>query len=109
MFQLNELDPNLEFKHNTRAELPIDLFVWLFIAAQAIFSHLAAFTITGDRTANLDLCLPLTAFSSKSYFTCHTYCDLRFKVISERPVILTSKCRFLAKEQSLPILTSLTS
>jgi hypothetical protein len=27
MFQLNELDPNLEFKHNTRAELPIDLFV----------------------------------------------------------------------------------
>jgi hypothetical protein len=48
---------------------------------------------TGDRAANLDLCLALTALSSKGSFTCHTYNVLRhgtsiFKVISGRPVIL---------------------
>jgi hypothetical protein len=35
-------------------------------------------------------------FSSECSFTCHTYCDTgppSLKVISERPVILTSKCR----------------
>jgi hypothetical protein len=29
----------------------------------------------GDKAANLDLCLALTAFSSEGSFTCHTYCD----------------------------------
>jgi hypothetical protein len=69
------------------------LFV-LFQVAQAIFSYLAAVTITGDRTANLGLCLALTAFSSKGSFMCHTYCDTVpvFKVISERLMILTSEC-----------------
>jgi hypothetical protein len=38
-------------------------------------SYLAAVTIAGDRAANLDLCLVLTAFSSEGSFTCHTYCD----------------------------------
>jgi hypothetical protein len=39
------------------------------------FIYLATVTITGDRAANLDLCLSLTAFSSEVSFTCHTYCD----------------------------------
>jgi hypothetical protein len=30
--------------------------VYLFMSARAIFSYLAAVTITGDRAANLDLC-----------------------------------------------------
>jgi hypothetical protein len=65
---------------------------------------MATVTITGDRAANLDLhvCLALTAFGSEGSFTCHTYSDTGppfFKVISERPAILTSECR--AKERSL--------
>jgi hypothetical protein len=39
------------------------------------FSYLAAVSITGDRAANLGLCLELTAFSSEGSFACHTYCD----------------------------------
>jgi hypothetical protein len=52
---------------------------------EQFFSNVAVVTITGDhgdRAANLDQCLALTAFSSKDSFT----------VISERPVILTSEC-----------------
>jgi hypothetical protein len=41
---------------------------------EQFFSYLAADTITGDRAANLDLCLALMAFSSEGSFTCHTYC-----------------------------------
>jgi hypothetical protein len=60
-------------------------FVCLFIAAQAIFSYLAAVTITGGRTANLDQCLALMAFSSEGSFTCHTYCDMGPKFIRSHP------------------------
>jgi hypothetical protein len=37
-----------------------------------------AVAINGDRAANLDLCLALTAFSSEGSFngTCHTYCNM---------------------------------
>jgi hypothetical protein len=42
---------------------------------EQFFSYLATVTIAGDRAANLDPCLALTAFSSEGCFTCHTYCD----------------------------------
>jgi hypothetical protein len=51
------------------------LFVCLFGVAQAIFQLSATVTITGDRAANFDLCVAVTAFSSEGSFTCHTYCD----------------------------------
>ena len=54
------------------------LFVCLFICFESheqFFSYMATVTIAGDRVANLDLCLALTAFSSEGSFTCHTYCD----------------------------------
>jgi hypothetical protein len=35
-----------------------------------VFSYLAAVTITGNKAANLDLCLALMAFSSKDSFSC---------------------------------------
>jgi hypothetical protein len=50
------------------------LFV-CFALHEQFFSYLASVTITGDRTANLDLCLALTVFSIEGSFTCHTYCD----------------------------------
>jgi hypothetical protein len=53
-------------------------FVCLFVCFESheqFFSYLATVTIAGDRAANLDLCLALTAFSSEGSFTCHTYCD----------------------------------
>jgi hypothetical protein len=45
----------------------ICLFV-LLIAARAIFSYLAAVTITGDRAANLGLCSALRAFEQGGVF-----------------------------------------
>jgi hypothetical protein len=51
------------------------LFVWLFWAARASFSYLAAVAISSDKAENLDVCLVLMAFRSESSFTCHTYCD----------------------------------
>jgi hypothetical protein len=69
----------------------------------------AAVTITSDRAANVDLFLVLAAFSSEVSFTCHTYCDTGpqfFKVISERPVILTSECCALGQGAITPILKS---
>jgi hypothetical protein len=80
-----------------------------FEPPEQFVSYLATVTITGDRAANLTICLPLTAFSSEGSFTCHTHCDTSVvKVISERPVILTSEnAVLLAKEQSLPILNVL--
>jgi hypothetical protein len=74
------------------------LFVCLFESHEQFLSYLATLTIAGDRAANLNLCLALTAFSSEGSFTCHTYCDTGppfFKVISERPVILPSECHAL--------------
>jgi hypothetical protein len=50
------------------------LFVW-FESHEQFFSYLATVTIVGDRAANLDLCLALTALSSEGSFTSHTYCD----------------------------------
>jgi hypothetical protein len=46
------------------------------LTARANFSYLATVTITGDRAANLDLCLVLVAFSSDGSFTCHTCCNI---------------------------------
>jgi hypothetical protein len=42
----------------------IDMFVCLYPPEQ-IFSYLATVIITGDRAANLDLCLALLVFSSE--------------------------------------------
>ena len=36
---------------------------------------MAVVTITGDSTANLNLCLALMTFISGRSFTYHTYCD----------------------------------
>jgi hypothetical protein len=75
------------------------LFV-CFESHEHFFSYLTTVTITGDRDTDLDLCLALVAFSSEGSFTCHTYCETGrpyFKVISERPVILTSECRALGE------------
>jgi hypothetical protein len=55
-----------------------NLFVCLLVCFEAheqFFRYLATVTITGDRAANLDLCLALTAFSSEGSFTNHNYCD----------------------------------
>jgi hypothetical protein len=46
-----------------------------FESHEQFFSYLTTVTIAGDRAANLDLCLELTAFSSEASFTCHNYCD----------------------------------
>jgi hypothetical protein len=56
------------------AKVKVLLFV-CFESQEQFFSYLATVTITGDRAANLDLCLALTTFSSEGSFTCHTYCD----------------------------------
>jgi hypothetical protein len=52
-------------------------FVCLFSfeSHEQFLSYLATVTISGDRAANFDLCLALTAFRSDGSFTCHTYCD----------------------------------
>jgi hypothetical protein len=80
------------------------LFVWwlffFFESHEQFFIYLATVTITVDRAANLDLCLALMAFSSEGSFTCHTYCDTGpffLKIISKRPVILTSECRVVGE------------
>jgi hypothetical protein len=57
-----------------------------------LVSYMVAVTIAGDRAAELDLCLAaLTAFSREAW-------DSVFKVISERPVFLTSECQALGDE-----------
>jgi hypothetical protein len=52
---------------------------------EQFFSYLADVTIAGDRAANLDLCLALTAFSSEGFFMCHTYCDMGFPFLRPYP------------------------
>jgi hypothetical protein len=45
-----------------------NLFVCLFVSFESheqFFSYLATVTITGNKAANLDLCLALTAFGSE--------------------------------------------
>jgi hypothetical protein len=60
------------------------LFVCLTVLSEPheqFFSSLAAVTITGDRTENLDPCLALRAFSSEGFFYSATSTatrDLRF-------------------------------
>jgi hypothetical protein len=78
--------------------------IWLLVCFESheqFFSYLATVTITGDRAANLDLCLVLTAFSSEERFFNVSH-QLRHgtsvvKIISERTVTLTSECRALGK------------
>jgi hypothetical protein len=87
--------------------LNVCVFVCLFWAARAIFSYLAAVTISSDRAANLDLCLALTAFSSDDSLTCHTYCDTGPPFLtsySKDPWFSLLNAVIIAKEQSLPIL-----
>jgi hypothetical protein len=79
------------------------IFKCLFWVARAIFQ------LYGDchrwYDCKFNLCLALKALRSWGPFACHIYCerDVRFKVMSERPVILTSECLvvLLAKEQWL--------
>jgi hypothetical protein len=56
----------------------VSLFVRLFTALpEQFFSYPAAFSINGNRSANLDLCLAICLFCSEGSFKCHTYCDMR--------------------------------
>jgi hypothetical protein len=66
---------SLKHRSASKAKMFICLFVCLFEPHEYFFSYQTAVTLTGDRTANLDLCLALTAFSSEGSFTCQTYCD----------------------------------
>jgi hypothetical protein len=82
-------------------------FVCLF---EQFFSYLVTVTITGDRAANLGLCLALTAFSNEGSFTCHTYCDTGpsfLRSYPKDPWVLLINAVLLTKEQSLPILNVL--
>jgi hypothetical protein len=86
-------------RSNYHGDVNIDhfkIFSWpnvsvLFVCSKSheqFFSYLATVTITSDRSASLDLCLTLTAFSSESSFTTHTYCDTVppfLKVMSKDP------------------------
>jgi hypothetical protein len=49
--------------------------LFVFESDEQFFSYLMLVTFTGDKTANLDLCLALITFSCEGSFTCHTYCD----------------------------------
>jgi hypothetical protein len=50
---------------------------------EQFFSYLAAVAITGDRDANLDLCLAVMASRCKGS-TCNTYCDTKPRFILMR-------------------------
>jgi hypothetical protein len=81
-----------------------------FESQEQFFSYLATLTITGERAANLDLCLALTTFSSEGSFTCHTYCDTEppfLRSYPKNPLFSLLNAVLLAKEQSLPILNVL--
>jgi hypothetical protein len=81
-----------------------------FESHEQFFSYLATVTIAGDRAANLDLCLALTAFSSEGSFTCHTYCDTGLPFLRSYPKdpwFYLLNAVLLAKEQSIPILNVL--
>jgi hypothetical protein len=60
------------------------LFVTLFVYSR-LSSYPAAVTITGNRAANLHLCLALMVFSSEGSFSCHTYCDTGPRFIRSHP------------------------
>jgi hypothetical protein len=77
-----------------------------FESHEQFFSYLATVTIAGDRAANLDLCLALTAFSSEGSFTCHTGPPF-LRSYPKDPWFYLLNAVLLAKEQSLPILNVL--
>jgi hypothetical protein len=57
--------------------------VCLFVCLKphkALFSNMAAVTITGDGAAYLDICLPRMAFRSEGSLTCHTCCDTELQL-----------------------------
>jgi hypothetical protein len=86
------------------------IFFICFESHEQFFSYLATVTIAGDRAANLDICLALTAFSSEGSFTCHTYCDmgpLFLRSYPKDPWFYLLNAVLLAKKQSLPILNVL--
>jgi hypothetical protein len=72
----------------------------IFIATRAIFQLSGAVAITGDRAANLDVCLALSAFSSEGSSHQLRHGTSVFTITSIRPL----DAALLAKEQSLPIL-----
>jgi hypothetical protein len=81
-----------------------------FESHEQFFSYLATVTIAGDRVANLDLCLALTAFSSEGSFTCHTYCNTKppfLRSYPKDPWFYPLNAVLLTKEQSLPIVNVL--
>jgi hypothetical protein len=81
-----------------------------FESHEQFFSYLATVTIAGDRAANLDLCLALTAFSSEGSFMCNTYCDKGTSFLRSYPKdpwFYLLNAVLLAKKQSLPILNVL--
>jgi hypothetical protein len=98
---------------NNSTHVPINKLLCLFVCFEPheqFFSYLATVTIVGDRAANLDLCLALTAFSSEGSFTCHTYCDTGppfLRSYPKTPWFYLLNAVLLAKEQSLPILNVL--
>jgi hypothetical protein len=53
---------------------------------------MATVSITGDRTANFDLCLALTVFSSEGSFVCHT---LALQGSNCNPCLYISFCKVL--------------
>jgi hypothetical protein len=57
----------------TQGRVQITSLLHCFELHEQFFSYLATVTITGDKAANLDLCLSPTTFSSEGSFTCHTY------------------------------------
>jgi hypothetical protein len=66
----------------------LSIFVCLFICFESheqFFSCLVTVTIAGDRAANLDLFLALTAFSSEGSFTCHSSCDTGPPILRSYP------------------------
>jgi hypothetical protein len=103
VFLVNVFNKYLNYMNNNC------LFV-CFESHKQFLSYLATVTIAGDRAANLDLCLALTAFSSEGSFTCHTYCDtghLFLRSYPKDPWFYPLNAVILAKEQSLPILNVL--
>jgi hypothetical protein len=65
-------------KDSSNAE--VVTFVCLYPSEQ-VFSHSADVTFTDDRIADFDLCLACLALSSEGSFTCHTFCDIKARVI----------------------------
>jgi hypothetical protein len=75
------------------------LFV-CFGSHEQFFSYLATLIVTGNRAVNLELCLEhlhLLAVMVLLRATVTATRNLRFKVISERPLVLTFECRALGE------------